>query len=129
MLNNEEIQRRKPLWQAFSNFWLDNQLQDYDFKHTVKLMISSDYSFDEIEKIFSEEVAPVVYVNLFSVAGQWGFFNPDWLYGEILKNLKKQERNPIYRAWIKSGAGKFVMTKMVREDWKKVAELYFKSKA
>ncbi|HLM59525.1 MAG TPA: nucleoside-diphosphate kinase, partial [Pyrinomonadaceae bacterium] len=44
----------------------------------------------------------------------------------ILENLAKQQSNPIYRAWVKSSAGKFVMTKPVRDDWEKIVESGFK---
>ncbi len=128
MLSVEEIEKRKPLWQAFSDFWLDNELQDFEFKYTIDLMISSNYSLENIEKIFFEEVAPVVYVNLFSVAGQWDLFDPKWLFEGIIKNLERQERNPLYRAWVKSSLGKCIMTKMVQEDWEKIVSLYESSK-
>lgn len=158
MLTQEEIERRKPLWQALSDLWLT----DYEFDRTatnnlkkevlsashnqaelesvfstyenydtqtVKEMILSGFSLPEIEKILSEEVAPVVYFNAYKhYGGEWGGFASDWLFPEIVKNLKKQENNLIYRAWVKSSAGKFVMTKMVQGDWKKVVELYEASK-
>lgn len=153
MLTQKEIERRKPLWSALSDLWLadyefdrteTNNLskrvlsathtsaelesvfsfyEDYDV-HTVKAMISSGYSIVEIEKILSEEVAPVVYGNTLTYGGAWAGFDSEWLYNGILENLKKQERNPIYRAWVKSSLGKFVMTKMIEKDWEKIVELY-----
>lgn len=154
MLTNTEIERRKPLWSALSDLWTvsytfdqtaDNQLkkdilsrlhdpaelesafaalEDYD-THIVREMISSGYSLSEIEVILAEEVAPVVYSNSYHpYGGEWRYFDPEWLYPAILENLAKQERNPIYRAWVKSSAGKFVMTKMVQDDWEKVVGLY-----
>lgn len=123
----EEIEKRKPLWQTFSDFWLDNELQDFEYKYTVNLMITSNFSLDELEKIFFEEVAPVVYMNLYSVAGQWDLFHPEWLFQSIIENLKKQENNAVYRAWVKSCFGKFIMSKTVRDNWKKTVELYKKS--
>ena len=154
MLSQKEIEQRKPLWSALSDLWTvsftfdqtaDNQLkkeilsllhdpaelesafaalEDYD-THIVREMISSGYSLSEIEVIFAEEVAPVVYSNSHQPhGGEWRHFDPEWLYPAILENLAKQERNPIYRTWVKSGAGKFVMTKAVRDDWKKIVESF-----
>lgn len=154
MLHRQDIERRKPLWAALSDLWVvsytfdqtaDNQLkkdvlshlhgpaelesafsalEDYD-THIVRAMISSKYSLPEIEVIFAEEVAPVVYSNSYApTGGEWRHFDPEWLYPAILENLEKQEANLIYRAWVKSGAGRFVMTKAVRDDWKKVVDLY-----
>lgn len=126
MLTQEEIERRKPLWEDLSTLWLDTELQDYDHRYIAELLASSNYSFEEIEKIFSEEVAPVVYSNLFNIfpGGTWDGFDDDWLYSSILQNLEKQENNLLYRTWVKSSAGKFLMTKMVRGDWEKIVELY-----
>lgn len=154
MLTREEIERRKPLWAALSDLWLtdyefdqtaDNNLkrdvlsnlhepaeldsafaalENYD-SHIAREMIASGYALSEIEAIFSEEVAPVVYSNSYKpYGGEWGRFDPEWLYNAILENLAKQENNPIYRAWVKSGAGKFVMTKTVRDDWEKIVKMY-----
>jgi len=154
MPNQKEIERRKPLWSALSDLWIvsytfdqtaDNQLkkdvlsnlhdpaelestfsalEDND-THIVREMILSGYSLSEIEVIFAEEVAPVVYSNSYApTGGEWRHFDPEWLYPAILENLAKQERNPIYRTWVKSGAGKFVMTKAVQDDWKKIVESF-----
>lgn len=154
MLTQAEIERRKPLWLALSDLWLAdyefdrtaaNNLkkkvlsglhsqselesvfstyENYD-TNTVKEMTLSRYSLPEIEKILSEEVAPAVYFNGYRLyGGEWGGFASDWLFPEIIKNLKKQEKNPVYRVWVKSSLGKFVMTRMVQNDWEKIIELY-----
>lgn len=124
MLTNEHIERRKPLWEDLSDLWNNTELFDYQLKYIAEKMRSSGYSLAELEEILAEEVAPVVYGNVFSYGGTWTGFDSEWLYKGILENLKKQKRNPIYRAWVKSSLGKFVMTKMIEEDWKKVVELY-----
>lgn len=129
MLTNEEIERHKPLWEDLSDLWNNTELFDYQLKYIAEKMRSSGYSLAELEKILAEEVAPVVYGNVFSYGGTWTGFDSEWLYKGILENLKKQKRNPIYRAWVKSNLGKFVMTKMIQEDWKKVVELYLKMKS
>ncbi len=117
--------------EVFSNTHTPNEVEsvfsaneDYD-RHIAEAMISSEYSLSQIETILSEEVAPVVYFNAYKpYGGEWGGFFSDWLFPEIIKNLYKQERNPFYRAWVKSSMGKFVMTKMVQEDWEKTIQLY-----
>lgn len=126
MLTTEEIDNRKLLWIALSDLWLDTELTDMTYQSIVRDMISSAYSIEKIEKIFAEEVAPVVYSNLFNIfpGGTWSGFDSQWLSREIIKNLEKQKRNLIYRTWVKSVAGKFIMTKMVQNDWEKVVKLY-----
>ncbi len=126
MLTNEEIEKRESLWLALSDLWLDTEPTELTYQAIVREISNSDYSFETAEKIMAEEVAPVVYSNLFNVfpGGTWNGFDAEWLNKAILQNLEKQENNPIYRAWARSSAGKFVMTKMVRDDWEKITKLY-----
>ena len=124
MLSQEEIECRKPLWQDLSELWKDTELFDYELRYIAEKMRSSNYSLEDIEKILSEEVAPVVYGNLLGFGGSWTGFDADGLYREIIENLKKQERSPLHGIWIKSRAGKFVMTRMIQDEWKKTVELY-----
>lgn len=125
MLPPDEIERRKPLWEDLSELWNNTELFDYQLVHIAKKMRSSNYTLEELEKIFSEEVAPVVYTNLLDYSGSWTGFDSEWLYENILENLEKQERNAVYRTWVRSGLGKFVMTKMVQDEWKRVVNLYY----
>lgn len=126
MLRDEEIEKRKPLWRVLSDLWLDTEPTELTYQSIVREILNISYSFETAETIMTEEVAPVVYSNLFNIfpGGTWDGFDDEWLYSSILQNLEKQERNSIYRTWIKSSAGKFVMTKMIQDDWKKIAELY-----
>lgn len=130
MLTQAEIEHRKPLWLVLSDLWLDSEPSEFTYQAIVREILSSGYSFEKAEKIMSEEVAPVVYSNLFNMfpGGTWDGFDDKWLYIKILENIEKQENNSIYRSWIKSSVGKFLMTKMIQNDWKKVIGLYQKSK-
>lgn len=123
MLNAEEIEKRKPLWQAFSDLWLDNELQDFEIDHIVDLMKKSGYDLVELEKIFYSEVAPAVYQNTFSMTGEWTGFEAEQLFRSITDNIKKQETNFFYRIWVKSSPGRYLMTKMVEDDWLRVISL------
>lgn len=124
MLTPEEIENRKPLWLALSDLWLDTEPTDSTYQAIVREMLASGYPLAEIERIYAEEVAPAVYSNLFNTTGVWGTFDAEWLSNAILENLKKQENSLVHRTWVKSGAGQFLMTKMVRDDWQKILELY-----
>jgi hypothetical protein len=126
MLTNEEIEKRKPLWLALSDLWLDTEPTELTYQAIVREISNLGYSFETAEKIMAEEVAPVVYSNLFNIfpGGTWDGFDADWLNKAIIQSLEKQEKNTIYRTWTRSSAGKFVMTNMVRDDWRKVARLY-----
>jgi hypothetical protein len=129
MLSSEEIEKRKPLWLALSDLWLDSEPTDSTHQMIVREMLDSGCSLEEIERIYAEEVAPAVYTNLLSPRGAWSAFDADWLYKAIIENLNKQKNSSFHRTWIKSATGRFVMTKMVSADWQKITELYKSSKS
>ena len=86
------IEERKPIWIALSNFYLDTELQDLDFKHIALKIKESPYSLEEVKKINKKEVFPVLYINLLSVAGVWSGFQEEWLVDEITKKNQKRTR-------------------------------------
>jgi hypothetical protein len=75
---------------ALSDLWLDTELTDEALSHIANVMDESGYSLKELRKIYINEVAPVVYTNLLSVAGVWTGFDEKWLQEEIIELLRKQ---------------------------------------
>ena len=60
MLSFKEIEKRKPLWLAFSDLWLDTEPTEATYQRIVQEMRDSGYRLEEIELIYAEEVAPAV---------------------------------------------------------------------
>lgn len=106
MISQEEISKRKSIWLALSEFYLDNELNEADFKRIAEILKQSGCSLGELKRINYEEVAPVVAPNTLSVAGEWGGFNEEWLIEEIIKRLNQKKRNfiinKIYKKYIDS---------------------------
>ena len=115
-MNEAELLRRRPLWIALSDLWLDTELQDRDRDFIARAMLDSGYDRDTLERIMAEEVAPVVYRNLYSVAGEWTGFDPDWLCAEILAGLRR--RGPLGRWWLRRRRA--LMTRIMRDDWQDI---------
>ena len=116
MLSEAEIAARRPVWVALSELWLDTELQDRDLSHIARVLHDSGYGREALEAILFDEVAPVVYRNLYSVAGEWAGFDEDWLCGEILGALRR-------RGWLGRWllrCRRRMMTWPVREDWREV---------
>ena len=86
------IEERKPIWIALSNFYLDTELEDSDLKHIALTIIKSPYSLDDIKKIDKYELHPVLQSNLLSIAGEWGMFNEDRLVERIIRHIKKTSK-------------------------------------
>lgn len=115
-MDEAERLRRRPLWIALSDLWLDTELQDADRDFIARVMLDSGYDRDTLERIMAEEVAPVVYLNLYSVAGEWAGFDPDWLCAEILAGLRR--RGPVGRWWLRRR--RTLMTRIMRDDWQDI---------
>jgi hypothetical protein len=69
-LSEAEIARRAPVWTVLSNLFLDTELQEYDFTYIVDQLHDSGYTMIQLQAILKEEVAPVFYSNLGTVAGE-----------------------------------------------------------
>ena len=109
MIHDEaEIERRKPVWAALSELWLDTELVDDDLERISGVIKSSGYSVPELRDIYLFEVAPVVFTNLLTVAGEWAGFHEEWLFTEVAKRARK--RSLSLRAFVRTGIGKCLMT-------------------
>jgi hypothetical protein len=118
MISTEEIARRKPVWIALSEFYLDTTLDDKDFQHIAKILKESGYSLNEIKRIHYEEVAPVVSPNLMSPAGIWSGFEGDWLEKKILKNIASKTSRPILNKIFK-----MYIDRMTNRYWRPIEKI------
>ena len=91
-MEDEEIARRKPVWIALSEFYLDTELDENDIQRIAKILKYSGYSIEELKLINYVEVAPLVSSNLLNVTGEWAGFDEDWLVSEII-NLKSKRKS------------------------------------
>jgi hypothetical protein len=114
------IEDRKPIWTALSEFYLDTELQDVDFISIASAILKSPYSIEEVKQINKYEVFPVLQPNLLSVAGEWVGFDHAWLISTISDSLKY--RNIIKRLAIEAS---YATNKwMCRDYWKKLEQKY-----
>jgi len=82
-----DIEQRKPIWIALSDFYLDTELDDAALRHIAFTIIDSPYSFEEVKRINKYEVFPVLQPNLLSPAGVWAGFDEKWLVERITSRL------------------------------------------
>jgi hypothetical protein len=116
-----EFERRKPVWIALSDLWLDTELMEDDLGRIAEVMRRSGYEVEELREIYLFEVAPVVFPNLLSVAGEWAGFDEGWLVGEATKRARR--RSPVLRALVWAGIGRKVMTFATERHWERLVEL------
>jgi hypothetical protein len=121
MLDEQHIQARLPLWQAVSDLWLDTQLSDEDMEVIARVMDESGLTIEELWRVYSYEVAPVVYRNAYSFAGEWVGFDPDWLRTEIVRNLRDRPRRTRFWTWFP--ITRSLMLSQTDDDWKKLVAI------
>ncbi len=83
-LSEDELRRRRPVWNALSELFLDTALDEGDRRRIAVQLHASGYSDSQLEAIYGDEVAPVCAPNLMTVAGEWAGFDPEWLERSIL---------------------------------------------
>ena len=99
MLDEPWIQRRRPLWVALSELWLDTELSAGDLERIARVMVDSGLTLEELRQVYLVEVAPAVSPNLLVVAGEWAGFDEEWLCSRIVRNLRDRPRRTRFRAW------------------------------
>ena len=62
---------RWPVWLALGELYLDIELVEADFQRLAKTFAASGFSRNKIQQINYDEVAPVLWQNLLSMAGEW----------------------------------------------------------
>lgn len=121
MLDEQQIQARMPLWEALSSLWLDTEVTDPDLEWIARVMADSGLTIEELWRVYSYEVAPVVSMNVYSVAGQWLGFSPDWLRTEIVRNLRDRPRRT--RFWTLFPITRCLMLSQTDDHWKKLVAI------
>jgi hypothetical protein len=115
---SEDLERRRPIWEALSDLFLDTEIDDKWLRHIAQRLADSDYTIDELKAIFFLEVFPNCYRNLLTPAGKWTGFDVDWLQEQILSDVKQ-----CVEPYFPFDAG------IVEPEWRKVLNLldYYRS--
>ena len=86
----EDLDRRRPIWEALSDLFLDTELTEAFYRFIAQRIIESGYTPAEVRRILWAEVFPVIEFNLRHPAGVWEGFRGDWLQETILGAGEKQ---------------------------------------
>jgi hypothetical protein len=120
MIDPVNIEQRKPIWMALSEFYLDTELQDSDFRHIAFTILDSPYSLDEVKTINKYEVFPILQANLLSSAGEWAGFDEEWLVEKILYLIEKKSKIGRIATEVTYPMFKW----MCKNYWKKLETIY-----
>jgi len=83
MMTIPDEARRRPVWVALADIYLDTELQEADFRHIAAMCAASGFSWSEIQQINYNEVAPALWFNTQDIAGEWTGWEEEWLVERI----------------------------------------------
>lgn len=119
-LSAPELVRRRPVWVALSELYLDTELPDFTHRHIAQVLLTSGYSWPELRRIDREEVFPVLYPNLLSVAGEWALFEEEWLVPAIQAALARRTRlSSVFLRWLYAR-----LRRLTAADWQAIARVW-----
>lgn len=75
-MTRDELARRKPVWEAMSDLFLDTETR-WAVPYIARRCAESGYDDEALERIFWGEVFPEAIPNLLQVAGEWGLLALD----------------------------------------------------
>lgn len=100
-----ELSQREVLWLALSDLFLDTEIRG-ELPRLARVALNSGFSWDTVERIYLEEVAPVAGPNLFELAGDWAGFPQDWLFEQIrgrspgTTRISRQATEMLHDQWV-----------------------------
>lgn len=121
MLDEQQIQKRRPLWVALSELWLDTELSGEDLERIARIMADSDLNIEQLRRVYLVEVAPVVSSNLVAIAGEWSGFDEEWLCSQIVSNLRDRPRRTRFWSWFPLTRGPMLYA--TERHWARLVEL------
>jgi len=124
-----EIARRSPIWRALSELFLDTELQPADHQRIAELIRQAGYNVSEAEAILRNEVAPVLFTNMLSMAGEWVPWSEDFVCELVLKRMQQRWRGgTLARAMVRLhqfivGCSVYGLYVGNGKDWRRVKQL------
>jgi hypothetical protein len=103
-----ELDRRRPVWEAMSALFLDTELSAADHARIAGVLRGSGYSLDELDGILWHELCPALWGNTVIVAGEWSAFDR----AELERRILQHPAGAIRRWWSYYAGGR-----AARHDW------------
>ncbi|KAJ3547349.1 hypothetical protein NM688_g5409 [Phlebia brevispora] len=81
--------QQKDAYRALSDLFLDTEQTQDDLNRLANRLSSTGLSSTALESMLRNDLFPILYPNLISVAGAWDGFQDDWLFTQ-LQNRQSQ---------------------------------------
>ncbi|MEZ5399845.1 MAG: hypothetical protein R2729_09245 [Bryobacteraceae bacterium] len=92
-MDARELERRRPVWIALAELFLDTDVRLW-YVGIVRVLAESPYTVEELGRILRDEVTPALQSNLMQVAGEWAGFDDEWVVAEITRKLDRRLKVP-----------------------------------
>jgi hypothetical protein len=92
VLSAADVERRRPVWHALSELFLDTELQPDDYRLIAGVLRRSGLEPDALREILESEVAPAFKFNLMQIAGEWAPWTEQEAHDIVQKRLAAAER-------------------------------------
>lgn len=74
---------RLPLWRAYSEFFLDTELDELSYAYVARTVLESGLDLEEAAAVLWNEVFPVLHANLRNHLGVWDGWSDEWLLAHL----------------------------------------------
>ena len=102
----QQLEVRRPVWDTLGDLYLDTDTRP-DLPRMACVLAGSGLSEAELNTIWQCEVTPALAFNLSVVAGEWAYFDLDWLEGKIVRrrymqqaHIQRFQRWPSFTRWL-----------------------------
>ncbi|PPE70813.1 hypothetical protein IS481_07780 [Caldimonas thermodepolymerans] len=105
---------------ALSELFLDREFDDADRRRLCEALAATGLDLATLERVFTEELEPLLSANLRTPAGEWAGFDIDWLEARIRERQGQQDG---WRRWWQRGRQALAGRSPAHEEWLRLREL------
>ena len=103
---------------ALSELFLDRELDDGDRCRLCETLAATGLGLTTLDRVFTEELEPLLAANLRTPAGEWAGFDIEWLEARIREQQGSGWRQLIERGRQAIGGGS-----AARDEWARLREM------
>ena len=86
------LERRQDIWLALSPLWLEREPREAEYQHMAEVVEAQELSFQELEKLYRLEMAPVLVREQVSMTPNFKGFDDNQLLSRLLQHTHRLTR-------------------------------------
>ncbi|MBX3397052.1 MAG: hypothetical protein KF841_16990 [Phycisphaerae bacterium] len=121
----QDLANRRIAWENLATLFLDTDFTEEQLAQIAHSLRTTGYSIADMEHILEVELAPLLYVNRCSPAGEWSGFDTPWIENAV-QNGRHREIHKWYR-WLDRLRFRRALQSVKEEYWHLVASYLSRS--